>query len=66
MEYIEAYLPIIKENVLIYGVNFAKAIAIFIIGRFIVNLIAKGIGKGMERSGTDPMLAKFMTNIITG
>ena len=63
MEYIEAYLPIIKENVLIYGVNFAKAIAIFIIGRFIVNLIAKGIGKGMERSGTDPMLAKFMTNI---
>jgi len=63
MEHLESYLPIIKENVLIYGVNFAKAIAIFIIGRFIIKIIAKVIGKGMERSGTDQMLAKFVTNI---
>lgn len=63
METIENYLPILKDNVLIYGVNFAKALAIFIIGRFIVRLVAKAIGKGMERSGTDPMLAKFVTNI---
>jgi len=63
MEQIEAYLPLIKENALIYGLNFAKAVAIFIIGRWIVNIIAKAIGKGMERSGTDPMLAKFITNI---
>jgi len=64
MEHLESYLPIIKENVLIYGVNFAKAIAIFIIGRFIIKIIAKVIGKGMERSGTDQMLAKFVTNIV--
>lgn len=63
MEYIEQYLPMIKENTLVYGMNFIKAIAIFIIGRFVVSLIAKGIGKGVSRSGTDPMLAKFMTNI---
>ncbi len=64
MEYIETYLPMIKENALIYGVNFIKALAIFIIGRWIVKLIAKAIGKGMERSGADPMLAKFVTNIV--
>lgn len=63
MEALESYLPLIKENAILYGLNFAKALAIFIIGRFIVNLISKAIGKGMERSGTDPMLAKFITNI---
>lgn len=63
METIENYLPILKDYVLLYGVNFVKALAIFIIGRFIVRLIAKAVGKGMESSGTDPMLAKFVTNI---
>ena len=63
MEYIQNYLPIIKESFLIYGMNFIKAVAIFVIGRFIVNIVSKGIGKAMERSGTDPMLAKFVTNI---
>jgi len=63
MQYIETYLPSLIDNALVYGINFAKALAIFIVGRFIVNLIAKAVGKGMEKSGTDPMLAKFMTNI---
>ena len=63
MELIETYLPIVQENALVYGVNFLKAIAIFIVGRFIVKLIAKAIGKGLDRSGSDPMLSKFLTNI---
>lgn len=63
MEYIETYLPLIKENILVYGLNFVKAVAIFIIGKFIVGLIAKGIGRGVSKSGTDPMLAKFVKNI---
>lgn len=63
MEQIEAYLPLIKENAIIYGVNFLKAFAIFIIGKFIVKIIANAIGRGMARSGSDEMLAKFVTNI---
>jgi len=63
MEVIESYLPLIKENAMVYGLNFVKAIVIFIIGKFIVKLIAKAIGKGVDRSGADPMLAKFVTNI---
>lgn len=63
MEKIQAYIPILIDNAMVYGVNFLKALVIFLIGKFIVNLIAKGIGKGLERSGTDPMLAKFVTNI---
>lgn len=64
MQYIEAYLPKITEYALLYGVNFIKAIAIFIIGKFIVGLIAKGIGKFLEKSGTDEMLVKFLKNIV--
>ena len=63
MEYIQTLLPMLQESAIFYGVNFAKAIAIFIVGKFIVGLIAKAIGKGVGRSGTDPMLAKFVTNI---
>jgi len=63
MEYLETYLPMIKENAMLYGVNFIKALAIFIIGRFIVKIVANAIGKGMNRSGNDPMLSKFVTNI---
>jgi len=63
MEVIESYLPMLKENAIVYGLNFAKALAIFIIGKFIVSLIAKAIGKGVGKSGADPMLERFVTNI---
>ncbi len=64
MEYVEKYLPIIQENALIYGLNFAKAVAIFFIGRIIVRFVSKAIGKSVSRSGSDPMLAKFVSNIV--
>ena len=63
MDYIQQYLPIIQENALIYGFNLIKAVAIFIIGRFIVNIISGIVGRGVEKSGADPMLAKFVNNI---
>jgi len=63
METIQSYLPMIKENAMLYGVNFVKAIAIFIIGRIIVKLVANLVGKAMQRSGADPMLSKFVCNI---
>ena len=63
MEIIQSYIPKITEYAMLYGINFIKAIAIFIIGKFIVKLIAKGIGKALERSGTDQMLVKFLHNI---
>lgn len=64
MDYIQQYLPVIQENALVYGINFIKAIAIFIIGRFIVKLISGVITRGVSKSGSDPMLAKFIGNIV--
>lgn len=66
MEYLTQYLPTIQENALIYGVNFIKAIVIFIIGKFIVKLISKGLSKAMKKGGTDEMLADFVENIAYG
>lgn len=63
MELIEKYLPLLQENVMIYGINLVKAVAIFIVGRVVIRWIAKLLARGIERSGADPMLAKFIYNI---
>ncbi|MFK8014384.1 MAG: mechanosensitive ion channel family protein, partial [Gammaproteobacteria bacterium] len=60
----EEYLPKIQEYGIEYGLLALKAIAIFVIGKFIANLITKGVGKLMERSKMDPMLTKFLRNIV--
>ncbi len=64
MDKINEYIPVLIDNAAIYGVNLIKALLIFFIGKFIVGIVAKAVGKGMERSGADPMLAKFVTNIV--
>jgi len=63
MELIKSYIPQLQEYAVLYGVSFIKAIAIFVIGKFIVRIIANGISKGMGRAGTDKMLTDFVGNI---
>ena len=63
MEFIEQWLPKVQEYGVTYGLKLIGALAIFIIGKFIVKLISKGVGKAIDRSGTDPMLSKFATSI---
>jgi len=64
METLEKYWPTFQEYVLSYGLKFITAIAIFIIGKFVAKRLTALLGRGMTRSGTDPMLAKFFTNIV--
>lgn len=64
MEYVNKYLPMIQENAIAYGSNFIKALLIFYIGRMIVNWIAKLIARGVTKSDADPMLGKFVQNIV--
>ncbi len=63
MEFIESYLPQVQEYALLYGISLIKAIAIFVIGKFVVRIIANTISKGMARAGTDKMLTDFVGNI---
>ena len=62
-KYLNEHMPTILENTTVYGFNFIKALAIFFIGKIVVKMISKVIAKSLERSGTDVMLAKFITNI---
>ena len=63
MQKINELLPVIMENGLVYGLNFIKALAIFLVGKFIIKYIVKIVAKSIEKSGTDPMLSKFISNI---
>jgi len=64
MEFVNKYLPQLQDGVVTYGLLFLKAIAIFIIGRWVAKIIVKVVNRLMLRSGMDDMLAKFLKNII--
>ena len=60
----EELLPKMQAIGLEYGMLALKAIAIFIIGRFVAKLLANIASRIMKRSGMDDMLRKFVRNII--
>ena len=60
----ETWLPTIQQYGLEYGLLFIKALAIFIIGKFIVGLLRKVVDRIMQRNGVDDMLRKFLSNMI--
>ncbi len=46
-----------------FGVKIVAAIAIFIIGRWIVSLLTRGMRRLMERADLEPTLVTFLSNI---
>lgn len=60
----EELLPKLQALGLEYGLLFLKAVAIFIIGRWIAQLLANIANRLMKRSGMDDMLRKFIRNIV--
>ncbi|MEM9056557.1 MAG: mechanosensitive ion channel domain-containing protein [Pseudomonadota bacterium] len=61
---IQEILPKLQEVGLMYGFMLAKAIAIFVIGRWVAKIVANIIRGVMRKSNMDPMLRKFLYNII--
>lgn len=49
---------------LIYGPKLAAAIAVLILGGWVVKAIVRGVDKGMERRETDPSLRPFLIGIV--
>lgn len=52
------------EYVIGFGIQLAIAIVIFIIGKFIVNILVNFVGKLLGRSSYDPMLIDFLKSIV--
>jgi small conductance mechanosensitive channel len=63
MENITAW---ISENGVDWGIKIAVAIAIFIIGKIIVRIIANILQAALRKGKTDEMLVKFLGNITYG
>ncbi len=53
----------ITEKISIYGLSLLAAIVIFVIGRFVVNLITKGVRGMMEKRKIDQSLIGFATGL---
>ena len=54
----------ITQLIVQYGLALIGAVAIYIVGRWLINIVVSIIEKIMERSNVDVMLAKFIVNIV--
>ena len=56
----------ITDMTLLYGPKLVGAIAVWIVGGWIVKAIGSGVKKALEKGGTDPSLMPFLTGIVNG
>lgn len=61
----ESINRIFTDYVLVYGLNLVFAIAIYIIGKMIVKIIARVIESVMKKSNTDEVLINFVIGMLT-
>lgn len=60
----QSWIPRIQELGVVYGMLVVKALAIFIVGRWIAKLLTNVARRIMKRGGMDDMLRKFLGNIL--
>ncbi|NIJ43826.1 small conductance mechanosensitive channel [Wenyingzhuangia heitensis] len=53
-----------SEYITLYGLKLVSAIAVWIIGGFIIGAIIKGFSKMLEKSKTDPSLRPFLQSLV--
>jgi small conductance mechanosensitive channel len=59
------YVDTAVEVTMTYGPQLLLAIIVLIVGLWIINRFVRVMGKGMERSNTEPTLAKFLTSLVS-
>ncbi len=62
----EMFLNQATEISLTYGPKLLAAIAVWIVGGWIVKAIVSGFSKALEKGGTDPSLQPFLKGIVGG
>ncbi len=48
-----------------FGIKVATALAIFLIGKFLIRLVVSGIGKVMQKQAVDKTLETFICNLVS-
>lgn len=59
------YADMAIEMAMSYGPRLILAIVVLIVGLWIVNRVVALMGKGMEKSNTEPTLARFLGNLVS-
>ncbi|MBK80451.1 MAG: mechanosensitive ion channel protein MscS [Gammaproteobacteria bacterium] len=59
------YMDMAIEMTMSYGPRLILAIIVLIVGLWIVNRVVALMGKGMEKSNTEPTLARFLGNLVS-
>jgi small conductance mechanosensitive channel len=59
-EWMDALLPMLAD----FGVRALIALVIFVVGRWVANLMASGLQRGLSRGKTDPTLIGFVVNLV--
>ncbi len=54
----------VTEQGTAFGINIIAAIAIFFIGRWVAGMIQRVLIKGLERAKLEPILIRFLSNIV--
>ncbi|MDX8407945.1 MAG: mechanosensitive ion channel [Mariprofundaceae bacterium] len=55
---------LLSDYVIPWGINIGMALAIFIIGRWVIGILTRFAGRLLEKAGTDSMLVGFVTSIV--
>lgn len=63
-QFLSQHPDILNQYVIPWGVNFAIALLVFIVGRWISKLVVRSVDKLMQKSGVDVSLRDFLRNII--
>ena len=64
MDQVMTWISDNQELILSYTVKFIVAIIILIVGKIVANSVAKLMGKGMEKRGTDKAVISFLGAIV--
>ena len=63
---VSEWLPdLLKEYVVPFGIKLVAAIVVFLLGRWVIKLIKKGLTKMMQRRNDDPSLSSFLMSLIS-
>ena len=60
----EQWMEYIKDWLAMYGLKIVAAIAIFIIGRIVVGILAGVMRRILKKASTDETLARFAVGLI--
>ncbi|MFV2089881.1 MAG: mechanosensitive ion channel family protein [Pseudomonadales bacterium] len=62
---IYGYVDTSIEMAITYGPKLLLAIVVLLVGLWIINRVVRLSAKGMERSNTEPTLARFLTSLVS-